>query len=408
MNLLAPSPGQGNWRERLLDAPIDPAWAQTLPQFLGDVGRQFLSQTAAHLTPKEIEEADTWYYSVEGQEILQQFALQAWDQMGAYARYAMPAHDFRHAAVKVPAAALEYVLAENVAGHARVGVLGALLHDYGRWAEERLFGRPRPGLVHARLSFLLTAELLSGYEMPSPIKNQILIAVLRHTSGAVPEDPMPLKLTAAADRDQLYGPEIVLRLLHHVTQPDGELTDIYSERSNNAILDRLEHFTRNRLPGPLFSMPKHVAWLRHSLRTFILMAEDADRSRRRFSVDLGGEGSKKPIGLDEMGVLFNWEAEWELAHARRLAATDPKRELRVLLSAPGVAPGEQFLQEALGRIERVPHSLAPYLAGAIAWGREAMRWNDQRQRIALSEVFVKAPGDFLLTTLATKCLSKLR
>jgi hypothetical protein len=396
-----------SWCHALLDAPIDPTFKEGLTRFLQDTGRQFLSETPQYPTEPAVKEANRWYASKEGQETLEAVVSQAWAQMSRYAAHAMPAHDARHAMHKVPITALEYVMAENVQGYERVGVLGALLHDHGRWAEERIYGGPGPGMRHARLSFLLAQELLARFELPDVIREQILIAVVRHTSGAVAADPMPLKLTVAADRDQLYGPEIVIRLFHHGQGEDGSFSAIFDNGEGSSVLDRLEHLSRNRLAGPLYAMPMHLAWLQSVLRTFILMAEDADASRVRFAVDVSQQSirQKRPMGEVGEGLLFNWESEWTKADAVRPRVTNVEYQLKTLFSAPNLAANSEYTKVSLSRLTSLTERQAERLAGALAWAHEARVLNDTRQQAALVQVLTRYQEDRMLTRLAMLLLA---
>ncbi|MFP3553208.1 hypothetical protein SB861_21200 [Paraburkholderia sp. SIMBA_049] len=332
-----------------------------------------------------------WYHSRDGQETLTAAFDRAWSEMTALAPWAMPAHDARHALFKVPATALEYVHAERIDGFERVGVLGAVMHDYGRWAEERIFGCPGPGLVHARLSFLLAHELLADFDMPLEIRAQILHAVLHHTSGGGHSDSMTTKLTVSADRDQLYGPEIVLRLMHHpVVGNNG--SSVYGEKLGRPVLDRLMTFSRQRLPGPLFSRQQHVDDLHTILDTFVLMAEPRELSEHRFALERGVIAGSPPR------VNFNWANEWERAAALRPSAiADPEDAMATLLRASHVAPSAAYHAEALAKVNAVPPDRAAVLAGALTWINEQRIEQDNRQAKALRDILAtELKDDFLV------------
>lgn len=116
------------------------------------------------------------------------------------------------------------------------------------------------------------------------LRNQVLRAVAQHTKGAVPADPMVTKPTVSPDRDQLYGVEIILRLMHHLPKDAGELaTMLPPAHERSSVLDCLMHIWENLLPGPLFSRRDHVDRLRGILGTFILMAEDRESSQARLA-----------------------------------------------------------------------------------------------------------------------------
>lgn len=384
-----------NWRRFLLEDP-PPDWLREgLPDFLKATGQQFLDATPAHIEPVAAAALDHWYQSAEGQDVLAKFTAALWDQMASLSAHAMPAHDARHAMFKVPAAALEYIHAGDVQGWARLGLLGALLHDYGRWAEERIWGYPGESLVHARLSFLLGRELLQQFDMPEAAGEQILLCAIRHTTGAVPDDPLPLKVTVTADRDQLYGPELVLRLFHHAVGPAGETSSFYGELPGVTVLDRLYAFLRTRLPGPLFTRQSHVNHLWSILATFILRCETFEASRKRF---VTGE---KP--LERFG--FGWRRAWEAAQADCPSGPALMESARAVLSAPNVAPSARFHEMALTKVQSAPVESKPALAAALAYIAEQRRTEDARQLRALKILRIDYQEDALVQTIASRLIA---
>jgi hypothetical protein len=294
----------------------------------------------------------------------------------------------------VPATSLEYIRSEQIAGFERIGILGALLHDHGRWAEERVFGEPGMSVIHARLSFLLARELLAEFDLPEGIRRQVLHAVLQHTTGADETDVMPTKLTVSPDRDQLYGPEAVLRLLHHIVPADGDMGSVFGEKPGRSVLDRLTSYCCIRLPGPLFSRQAHVDELYSILLTFILMAEPAARSEVRFQREDKNMNGRKALGGRE------WRSAWETAAAIRPVAGDPKAALRTLLSAPQTAPNVAHLEEAIGKLDALPEDCAETLAGALVWVNQQRMQQDERQIRALNELVVEYPDDRLIVAVA--------
>jgi hypothetical protein len=397
-----------SWKLALLDSSVDEQARDELPAKLKAEADEFLGEASEAEAAASAIEADRWYDSREGQGTLTAFALASWNQMDAMADHAMPAHDRRHAMIKVPSTALEYVASEQVQGFARVGILGALLHDHGRWAEERIFGGPQRGLLHSRMSFVLARELLERHEMPALVKTEILRAVLVHTTGAGPGDPMPLKITVTADRDQLYGPEMILRLLHAAVPPDNEVSSVYGEKPGRSVLDVLEHFQRNRLPGPLFSMSKQVAWLQWVQRVFILMSESFEESSRRFAIDITGvqddsQKRKQPLKLVD-GETFDWESAWTAAHELRVDARSARTELEALLRSEHVAPSERYKRDALRKLDGLSNEHEHLLAAALAWTAEQLRINDERQTSELRKIHDSPWADELITNLSSLLL----
>jgi hypothetical protein len=388
-----------HWRQYLLQDALHPELPAVLPDFLKHTGRAFLAHVPDQLDVAHRQELDRWYWSPEGQETLAAIAFRLWADMASLSEHAMPAHDARHAMFKVPAMSLEYVVSENVHGWERVGILGGLLHDYGRWAEERVFGEPCDSMIHARLSYLLGKELLDKFEMPAAIRQQILLAAIRHTSGATPEDPMPLKLTVSADRDQLYGAEIVLRLAHHMVNPAGDMGSFYGEKPGLPVLTKLENFLFNRLPGPLYSRQAHVDSLWWSLANFILMSEDADASRERFRRRLDGSARAASRLLNE----FEWEAAWEQADELRRATRVPDADyaMRQLLSAPNVAPAARYLADARQKVTGLPAAQSIHIAGALHYIHHQRIAEDNRQLDALRNIARTHADDALVQTMAS-------
>lgn len=375
-----------SWRSLLLEGPVDKPLRQGLPGLAKQLGHQFL-QDHAHLqdplSSAQRDELDRWYISAEGQQTLQKLTGALWAQMSEFSAYAMPAHDARHAMYKVPATALEYLHAEALQGWERVGLLGALLHDHGRWAEERIFGHPGESVFHARLSFLLGQEVVDRFEMPSLVKQHIVLSALRHTSGANPDDPMPLKLTVSADRDQLYGPEIILRLAHHAPSPDGSMetfSDPTYATSPRSVLGRLSVFLLHRLPGPLFSRQAQVDELWSILLNFVLLAETADDSRSRFQALLAQDRNQK------LGSTFDWETQWTAAHhhAAALQCRAHASALDELLAAPHAAPSEHYLEIARCRLRTVAPLSRDCVNLALSYARQELEQQDLRQREALA------------------------
>ena len=112
-------------------------------------------------------------------------------------------------------------------------------HDFGRWAEERIFGNAQGGSTHSRMSYVLLKEFLEDYNFPQIIKLSLLNSVIKHTTGANSDENMHIKLTVSPDRDQLIGPEFILRLFHHKPK-DNALKVFFDELKQEFFSDRPE------------------------------------------------------------------------------------------------------------------------------------------------------------------------
>jgi hypothetical protein len=164
-----------HWRQFFFHDALPEDLPEVLPVYLKQRSQAFIETVPYSFTDKQTQQLNAWYWSSEGQEVLLLACDALWKQMAIHAQKAQPAHDARHAMYKVPAAALAYIQAERVEGWERVGVLGALLHDHGRWPEERIYGEPLQSQLHAQISFVLGQEWLEPFDMPTPVKQHILL-----------------------------------------------------------------------------------------------------------------------------------------------------------------------------------------------------------------------------------------
>jgi hypothetical protein len=242
---LASAPAHHPWHRRLFVAPLAERDRDEIFELARVEGRAFLDRYRPSAFAAQRGALDDWYRSAQGQDVLCGATRRLWRHLMALAPHAMPAHDARHAVVLVPAAAVLIAHDERIAGSARLGVLAALLHDQGRWAEARLHGHPTEGLLHARLGFLLAREFLRDSAIPPALQDELLHAVLVHTSGADADSPDITKLAVAADMTQLHGPEFVLRLMHHLSLPPAP-TCFVDECTGTSLVDRFDHFLGQR------------------------------------------------------------------------------------------------------------------------------------------------------------------
>jgi hypothetical protein len=275
------------------------------------------------------------------------------------------------------------------------------LHDHGRWAEERVFGFPDSSVVHARLSYLLGHELLEAYEMPLLIKQHILMAAIRHTTGAAPSDAMPLKLTVSADRDQLYGPEIILRNAHHTIGTDGGGSSYYGERHGRTVLERLERYLSHRLPGPLFSRHSQVNLLWQILATFLLIAEAPAASRQRFE----RIAAHQPAA-SELLPAFDWRRSYEESQQYLTNSLSPAEALDALLMAPHLAPAKVYRLEAQSKLSCVSEDNAPRLAGALWYAHQLRHALDADEHLALERIAALNSSDALISGLCALVLDQ--
>jgi hypothetical protein len=282
-----------------------------------------------------------------------------------------------------------------------VGVLGALLHDHGRWPEERIYGEPLQSQLHAQISFVLGQEWLEPFDMPTPVKQHILLSALRHTSGADASDPMTLKITVSADRDQLYGPEFVLRIVHHIEKKNGDFGSFYGENKARSVLDKIHHMALHRLPGPLFSRSEYVDALWRQTVQFLMLAYGHDAQWiDSFISALNAHPQHTPLSYTSTDVN-DWLVTARAfansyAHTQRTLAD----EIDNLLSAPHIASGEDYRQRVFKKIHYSPEDEKQRsMAAALAWTTQSRLALDAMEAKELQLMTGVFADDLLLTTM---------
>ena len=386
------------WRRFLLEDPIAAGLAELLPDHLKQVSLEFLGRVDSSPGPSSCQLMDHWYASRDGQQVMDALLSRLWNDMAKDAKHAMPAHDKRHAMFKVPAAALEYMDAERVDGWGRLGLVSSLMHDRGRWAEERIWGGPQQSLVHARLSYVLGKEFLQDFDVPAAVADQILLATVRHTSGAGIQDTMPQKITVSADRAQLIGAEIVIRLLHHPPMPNGDLSSYLSDSSGHSVLDRLYHFATTKIPGPLFALDGDMTVLVDGLVDVLLLSEDEDSSRRRFL----SAGNEKRAFLE----AGEWRRRWDAAQELPIHCGTALQEATALLSAPHLAAGHGHIGNALNKLPPPSDDRSIRVGRALAHARHLRMSEDDRQFARLTRIIDLYADDALSRRLAGKLIAE--
>lgn len=385
MRLLSPlalrsGPATSYWTNRLLLAPFSEDDTVTLPQLVREEGRRFLAQFDRTRFEQQRERLDRWYGSEEGQRLLVALFRQWWAQLLEHADEAMPAHDARHALLRVPAATLECIAADGVTGSGRLGVLGALFHDTGRWAEERLFGHPTESVFHARLGFLLARDWLSGSGLPDILADEVLHAVLTHTSGADPTSPLISRITVAGDRDQLHGPEYILRLVHGLAMPPTE-SFLPGARPSQSVLVQLLRMAGAPLPAPMPWLARRHDELHADSIAFVLKAVPAFEADPLFAETLArchpnwlsnARTSARQVMPDVEGDVGYWALQ---LLAAPLVSPDPTARARV----------PQLLLELPPAVQRTVRSA---LVFAVA-RREQEDARLQRQLLALQSQFMR-------------------
>lgn len=348
-----------NWYNKFFKEKITEEFKENINKELKEEFQKFYKEYDNSLCDKEHKELNDWYYSEAGQKEILRFIQDFWFKLTHNSSEAMPAHDARHALFKVPTYALKYIYSENVNGFERLGVIGALGHDFGRWAEERIFGNAQGGSTHSRMSYVLLKEILEDYHFPYAIKMSLLNSVIKHTTGANSDENMHIKLTVSPDRDQLIGPEMILRILHHKPK-DNSVKVFFDEPNQESVMYAIVKMYFSRLPGPLFSLENELRNSYKTTLTFCLMNTSLEQIMEYKNSFTKGYFSEE---------MFKEDLEFALNEIKNIPCEelDVNQEILNLLSAKNVCPEESYKKMALTKIDKLTNEQKNILAKSIKW-----------------------------------------
>lgn len=378
-----------SWYKKLFETEIHEEYKIKIKEDLKKEFQNFYNDYQDNLDTETKKLLNDWYYSEEGQKELLRFTKDLWFKLNNTSLSAMPAHDARHALYKVPTYSLKYIESEKVEGWERVGLIGALGHDYGRWSEEHIFGNAQKGSMHSRMSYVLLKEILEDYKLPIQIKKTILNSVLKHTTGANETESMPIKLTVSPDRDQLIGPEIILRIIHHKSKEDS-LNVFFDTEGQESIIQAIIKMYFSRLPGPLFTLSKELDRSYQITLVFCLMNTSIDKIMEY----------KK---LYSNKYFDNNQFENQLAYAYKKIEEIQKKEvnksveeyLLELLSAQNLCPDEKYKELAVKKLENLTEKEKITLSKSLIWLNEERKIMDNEQYIFLESFSKNIKEDWL-------------
>lgn len=350
-----------SWYKRLFETEITEEYKVILIKDLKEEFQNFYQEYDDNPNKEIKDKLNQWYFSSEGQEELLRFTKDFWELLNSQSLYAMPAHDARHALYKVPTYSLKYIISENVQGWEKIGLIGALGHDFGRWAEEHIYGNAQDGTTHSRMSYVLIKEFLKEYDFPIEIKKMILNSVIKHTTGANEQESMPIKLTVSPDRDQLVGPEMILRIFHHKPKEDA-LRVFFDEPSQKSVIAAIVRMYFSRLPGPLFSLEHELRKSFKITLTFCLMNIGLEKLLEYKNNLTKGFFSEEMFRED-----LNYAKQEIEKIMKDNSQTKAEDCLLTLLSANNLCPEKSYKELAVKKIEQLTEKEKQILAKSLNW-----------------------------------------
>lgn len=177
------------------------------------------------------------------------------DQLQKRTPHGFPDHDRRHILFSVPVTALE--LSERQPQYQQIfGFYCCLLHDAGRIIENHFdFNDPTKkelSKIHPQISAAVCAQLLEPFsDLPSSVRNEILVAVAMHDSGQVTNSELSI-FVQSVDRLQLIGPEFLIRSIGYLAACKN--TPFYTPinsipKRDQTVLGTLSYYLHNLYPN---------------------------------------------------------------------------------------------------------------------------------------------------------------
>ena len=177
------------------------------------------------------------------------------DQLERRSPHGFPDHDRRHILFSVPVTALQ--LSEGQPQYQQIfGFYCCLLHDAGRIIENHFdFNDPTKkelSKIHPQVSAAVCAQLLEQFsDLPSSVRNEILVAVAMHDSGQVTNSELSI-FVQSVDRLQLIGPEYLIRTIGYLAACKN--VPFYTEKnsvpkSGESVFGALSYFLHNLYPN---------------------------------------------------------------------------------------------------------------------------------------------------------------
>lgn len=343
------------------------------------------------ISKQRAKELDNWYYSQKGQQQLITLFNAFWTELSSQSIHAMPSHDARHALFKTPCAALETIYSEGIHSWERIGFLGALLHDWGRWAEEAVYGEPTASMAHARMSFLLSQEFLAQFDLPSEIVWHLLQAVVVHTVGSKSDDDMITKITVSSDRMQLWGPEFILRIFHHIRKHDKDhlcyavydplLLKDHTSNYKNGLFFSIENMYKKRFSGPLHQLNEHLRKLRTISFKFCYLAGTRDYQKNILTF---AEAHQNWLPINYHQAVI--DANTFRKNCTHEAVGDPRKALSLLFDAKNLSPNISFTEDALKRVTEIPEEFNQSLSYALLFAYQERQKEEQRLALSIEKL----------------------
>ncbi len=221
-----------------------------------------------------------------------------------------PGHDRRHILYMDSLSALRHCAEDNITDYRSLFLIGALYHDVGRLPEPRLYGAPASGVQgadHQYLGYYLVSELLKAFPtVPAEISDSIAFSVLVHQTGK-DSDNFAAQFVQRADREQLVGPEFMLRTIGcnvgygrvGLKIPNSEQREhtlsLPGTPAETDIANHLEFYMRNLYPNIGSKGSMHAEQLKVISGAFLALAHGENLFHQLFAPEIARDNDRAPV-----------------------------------------------------------------------------------------------------------------
>lgn len=374
-------------------------------KFEGDPANQDLEDRDRH---RSIE-LDVWAQSGQAKALLRDVVKDSLDFLKSYEGQGTPAHDLRHILFKDITEALRFKEEDKVKGYRRWFLVASLWHDAGRLIEgafDSLNIQPDKKIDHSVFSYALCKEFLEPYNIPVPLKDHILYAVLGHSG--VNTHTFIGRATQRADRLQTVGTEGYLRALAHDMGVSGlDLKTHIDERfkktlpafrQNKSVFHLSEYLLRNMFEN----IGNHIQRRERFLKTIsaaLLHASSCDELRAQlFYPELHlyehGQEIKGRLENKELLDLPVWRDAYTLSMTweKQAGSVVPTKEMLLdqivkALSGPGnITLDEHYISVFKDKIEVLNEQERLRLSQGLGLAKKWQKLLDQDDQAFLKEI----------------------
>ncbi len=423
-----------------------------LRSFIAEVcedSRQFATGYRYHFDDTEgqqqIDVMNSWCSSDQGKKTIFDLTKETLRIISLCSKYSdnlLGGHDIHHFMQDV-IGAMKITDSENIHDYRELVLITSLLHDIGRSPEALIRRNKKLGNElgeevrknHAAISFYFARHLFKFFPIQPAIKNRMLHAILNHTGSpsGVSDENFSLddisNLTVSADRSDLTGADLILRVISHEGGELGYLLSALSAKLNStrvhsfgendgktSIFEIIEFCIRNLRPiyGETGERMAHDGKV--IAGTFLYLGVPEKVRKVIFAPEIARDQGRKLAVMPSKKILPEniWQEilrESKKSENKLITTDRGKIELAVLLRGLIGKPGMTLTDEMLDQLYNKLLVLTPEERSAFTRGLRYIR-AVQIEQTATNKFFLKMiinkyPADSIQHLVATQAINEL-